>query len=89
MSQGFGYYRSAALSASQNTAFAKTKLQMPVLALSGEGGLGANMRKGLEDLAGNVQGRQIDDSGRYVMEEQPEQVAEKLLHFFQNVETIM
>jgi hypothetical protein len=48
MRQGFGYYRSAALSASQNIAFSKTKLQMPVLALGGEGSLGANMRKSME-----------------------------------------
>lgn len=87
MSQGFTYYRSAALSASQNVAFGKTKLQMPLLALGGQGGLGSNMRKSLEALASNVQGGQIDDCGHYVMEEQPENVAQKLLDFFHNVET--
>ena len=87
MSQGFAYYRSAALNASQNVTFSKTKLQMPVLALGGQGGLGSNMHKGLEALASNVQGDQIDDCGHYVMEEEPENVAPKLLNFFHNVET--
>ena len=87
MSQGFAYYRSAATSASQNVAFGKTKLQMPVLALGGQGGVGANMRKSMEILASNVQGGQIDDCGHYVMEEQPEHVAQKLLDFFDYVET--
>ena len=86
MSQGFAYYRSAALSASQNVAFGKAKLQMPVLALGGQGGLGSNMRKSLEAHASNVQGGQIDDCGHYVMEEQPENVAQKLLDSFHNVE---
>jgi hypothetical protein len=61
MSQGFAYYRSTALSGSQNVAFGKTKLQMLVLALGGQGSLSSNMRKSLEALAGNVQGGQIDD----------------------------
>jgi len=87
MSQGFAYYQSAALSASQNVVFGKTRLQMPVLALGGQGGLGSNMRKSLEALASNVQGGQIDDCGHYVMEEQPENIPQKLLDFFHNVET--
>jgi pimeloyl-ACP methyl ester carboxylesterase len=88
MTQGFAYYRSAALSASQNVAFGKAKLQMPVLALGGQAGLGANMGKSMEALASNVQGGQVDDCGHYVMEEQPEYVAQRLLDFFQHVETI-
>ena len=78
MSQGFAYYQP---SASQNVAFGKTKLQMPVLTLDGQGGLDSNMRKSLEASASNVQGGQIDDCGHYVMEEQPENVAQKLLDF--------
>jgi hypothetical protein len=39
MSRGFAYYLPAALSASQNVAFGKTKLQMPVLVLGGQGDL--------------------------------------------------
>jgi pimeloyl-ACP methyl ester carboxylesterase len=86
MTQGFAYYRSAALSSSQNIAFGKTKLQMPVLGLGGQGGLGENMRKSIKHLAINVQGGQIDDCGHYVMEEQLEDVAQKLLDFFRHVE---
>jgi pimeloyl-ACP methyl ester carboxylesterase len=78
MSQKFAYYRSTALSASL------TKATMPVLALGGQGVLDSNMCKNLEALASNVQGGQIDDCGYYVMDEQPENVAQKLLDFFHN-----
>lgn len=88
MSQGFAYYRSAALSAEQNVSWSKEKLQMPVLALGGKGGVGEGLLKCMETFAVNVQGGQIGDCGHYVMEEQPEQVADKLLGFFQSVETI-
>ena len=50
MSQGFAYYRSAALSASQNITFGQKRLQMPVLALGGQEGLGAKMPQSMEAL---------------------------------------
>jgi pimeloyl-ACP methyl ester carboxylesterase len=40
----------------------------------------------MEPLAVHVEGGVIDDCGHYVMEEQPEQVAERLLAFFKLVE---
>jgi hypothetical protein len=38
----------------------------------------------LKALASNVQGGQIDDCGYYVMDERPENVAQKLLDFYHN-----
>ena len=86
MSKGFAYYRAAALSASQNLEFSKQQLRMPVLAWGGSAGMGDNLRKLVEPLAAHVQGGAIDDCGHYVMEEQPEVLAGKLLDFFKHAE---
>jgi pimeloyl-ACP methyl ester carboxylesterase len=59
---------------------------MPVLALGGKSAIGDNLRSSMEPLAVHVEGGVIDDYGHYVMEEQPEQVAGRLLAFFKLVE---
>lgn len=87
MSQGFAYYRSVTTSAVQNKKLAENKLQMPVLALGGQGGVGNNLMVAMESLADNVRGGEIESCGHYVMEEQPEIVASRLLEFFQVAET--
>ncbi|KAI9745009.1 MAG: hypothetical protein M1818_001287 [Claussenomyces sp. TS43310] len=81
MSNGFAYYRSVSTSASQNAVLAEKTLQMPVLALGGQGGVGENLKTSMERLATDVHGGEIEDCGHYVMEEQPEIVARKLLAF--------
>ena len=86
MSNGFAYYRAAALSGSQNLDFSKQQLRMPVLALGGSAGMGDNLRKLVTRLAAHVEGGAIEDCGHYVMEEQPEVLASKLLEFFRHVE---
>ncbi len=86
MSQGFAYYRAAALSASQNAGFGQHELQMPVLALGGSSGMGDKLKTMMEVLAVNVEGSAIEDCGHYVMEEQPEVLADRLLAFFKDVE---
>jgi pimeloyl-ACP methyl ester carboxylesterase len=86
MSQGFAYYRATPQSASQNVEFSKHKLQMPVLALGGSGAQGDNLRLSMETLASNVSGGVIEDCGHYVMEEQPEALAHRLLEFIKDVE---
>ena len=87
MSRGFAYYRDAAKSSLQNIEFAKTKLEMPVLALGGEIGMGDRLLKSMEPLAVHVEGGSIEDCGHYVMEEQPEVVSSRLLEFFERVES--
>ena len=86
MSRGFAYYRAVAISASQNKEFSKTKLPMPVLALGGQSAVGERLKASMESLAEHVEGGFIDDCGHYVMEEQPDIVAEHLLRFFDRVE---
>lgn len=86
MSAGFAYYRSGSVSASQNVEFSKEKLPMPVLALGGSGGMGEHLRLLMEPLAERVGGGAIEDCGHYVMEEQPDLLAQRLLDFFIAVE---
>jgi pimeloyl-ACP methyl ester carboxylesterase len=86
MSNGFAYYRAVTTNSLQNKEFAAKKLQMPVLALGGQSALGRNLLVLMESLAVDVHGGEIEDCGHYVMEEQPEVVASKLLDFFQRVE---
>jgi pimeloyl-ACP methyl ester carboxylesterase len=86
MSQGFAYYRATAQSASQNVDFSKHKLQMSVLAIGGSGAQGDNLRLSMESLASNVSGGVIEDCGHYVMEEQPDVLAHRLLEFIKHVE---
>jgi pimeloyl-ACP methyl ester carboxylesterase len=86
MSHGFAYYRATARSASQNVEFSKHKLQMPVLALGGSGAQGDNLRSSMETLASNVSGGVIEDCGHYVMEEQPEVLARRILEFIKHAE---
>ena len=86
MSQGFAYYRAMAQNAQQNLAFSENKLPMPVLALAGKSATGDNLRRSIEPLSVRVEGGVIEDCGHYVMEEQPEQVAVRLLAFFKAAE---
>lgn len=86
MTQGFAYYRAVAKSAQQNLAWSKNKLLMPTLALGGDQATGERMRQTVETVADRVEGGVIRDCGHYVMEEQPEQVADRLLAFFSAVE---
>ena len=86
MSRGFAYYRAVADSSKQNKEFGKTKLPMPVLAYGGRTGGGDRLKVTMETLALQVEGGVIEDCGHYVMEEQPEAIANELLRFFKKVE---
>jgi pimeloyl-ACP methyl ester carboxylesterase len=83
MSNGFGYYRAAGLSALMNIDdFAKRELKMPILALGGKGGAAWSVFNSVEAHAADVRGDVIEDCGHYMMEEQPEEVARRLLRVF-------
>jgi pimeloyl-ACP methyl ester carboxylesterase len=86
MSRGFAYYRAVAESAKQNQGFSQRKLSMPVLALGGETAVGDALRQSMEMLALQVQGGVLADCGHYLMEEQPEQLAQKMLAFLGEVD---
>ncbi|KAI9045061.1 alpha/beta fold hydrolase [Aspergillus affinis] len=86
MSRGFEYYRAVERSSKQNIEFTKKPLNLPVLALGGSKSVGANMVRLAQTLGSNVQGGAIEDCGHFVAEEQPDEVARKLLEFFKHVD---
>ncbi|RFU36260.1 hypothetical protein B7463_g73, partial [Scytalidium lignicola] len=87
MSRGFEYYRAVAKSSEQNVEFAKIKLEMPVLAFGGKSSAGGSILAIANIVADDVQGGVIEDCGHFVMEEQPEYLAERLVNFFKDVES--
>ncbi|KAB8246892.1 Alpha/Beta hydrolase protein [Aspergillus flavus] len=81
MSRGFEYYRAFGTSAKQNLEFAKTPLDIPVLALGGASSVGSDMIHLVRNFATNVSGGAIHDCGHFLPEEQPSAVARRLLEF--------
>jgi pimeloyl-ACP methyl ester carboxylesterase len=89
MRAGFEYYRAFPEDAIQNQNYSQTKLTMPVLAL-GAGYipvLGGNITMptiiyGMQQLAENVQGIKVPNSGHFIAEEQPQFVINQLSNFF-------
>ncbi|KAK4496439.1 hypothetical protein PRZ48_012419 [Zasmidium cellare] len=85
MTQGFEYYRAVATSAAQNKESGEKCLNMPVLALGGESAVGSGLKTSMEKLAHNVRGGEIADCGHYIPEEQPEELALRMLEFLQGL----
>jgi pimeloyl-ACP methyl ester carboxylesterase len=91
MRAGFEYYRAFPQDAIQNENYSKTNLTMPVLAL-GAGYipvLGGNITMpsiiyGMQQLAVNVTGIRVPNSGHFIPEEQPGFVTDQLFKFFGN-----
>jgi pimeloyl-ACP methyl ester carboxylesterase len=89
MSAGFEHYRAFPQDAIQNQNYSKTKLTMPVLALGGGyiPTFGGNVTMptiiyGMEQLAQNVTGITVPNSGHYIPDEQPKFLVEQLTKFF-------
>jgi pimeloyl-ACP methyl ester carboxylesterase len=61
---------------------AKRSLSIPVLALGGERGVGAQMVDAMRAVATEVQGGEISGCGHYLPEEDPARIAQELLRFF-------
>src|ERR671921_1783119 len=89
MRAGFEYYRAFPEDAMQNQNYSQTKLTMPVLALGAAyiPVLGGNITMptivyGMQQLAENVQGIRVPNSGHFIAEEQPQFVINQLSNFF-------
>jgi pimeloyl-ACP methyl ester carboxylesterase len=82
MRAGFEYYRAFWTDVDHNTENAKTKLKMPVLALGGKYSFGKRTLTSMQALAENVRGREVDQCGHWISEEQPAYLSEQLLNFF-------
>ena len=82
---GFAYYRALDRDVVHNQAVcARMKLPMPVLALGGGQafGRGSETLESLQRVAVDVRGGVVDDCGHWMVEEQPETIANALLEFF-------
>jgi pimeloyl-ACP methyl ester carboxylesterase len=81
MRAGFEIFRAFAQDARDFARFAKVKLTMPLLVLSGEKAGGDFLIKQGRLVADNVEGVIVKGSGHWLMEEAPDQVIPKLLDF--------
>ena len=85
---GFAYYRNIPRNAEDNRALQASgfRLPMPVLAVGGgrteARGRGNEPELSLREIADDVRGLVVADSGHFVPEEQPRVLAERLLTFF-------
>ncbi len=90
MRAGFSYYRAAAQDARDNKAWFEGGLQldMPVLALGGEKhearGRGMEPYDCLKPICSNIVGEVVPDAGHFLVEDQPEYVAERLIRFLRD-----
>lgn len=67
-----------------NQAFlAKGKLTMPVFAIGGEKSYGLVMKDDLDQVATNVKGGVVKDSGHWIMDEQPTETVKLLVPFLE------
>ena len=81
MKAGMEVFRAFAQDADDFAGLAATKLQMPLLVLSGEKAGGPFLIEQGKMLASNVEGVLVKGSGHWLMEEAPDQVIPKLVEF--------
>jgi pimeloyl-ACP methyl ester carboxylesterase len=82
MRAGFEVFRAFEQDAMDFASFAKTKLKMPMLVLTGEKASGEFLIAQGRLVAEDVEGVVIKGSGHWLMDEAPNQVVPKLLAFF-------
>ena len=81
MAAGMEVFRAFPKDAEDFAGFAKTKLSMPLLVLSGEKAGGPFLIEQGKMVATNVEGVLVKDRGHWLMEEAPDQVIPKLVEF--------
>jgi pimeloyl-ACP methyl ester carboxylesterase len=81
MRSGFEYFRAFEQDATDFARFAQTPLTMPMLVLTGEKASGDFLIQQGRQVATNVEGVVVRNSGHWLMEEAPHQVIPKLVEF--------
>jgi pimeloyl-ACP methyl ester carboxylesterase len=81
MAAGMEVFRAFPKDAEDFAGFAKTRLTMPLLVLSGEKAGGPFLIEQGKMVADNVEGVLVKDRGHWLMEEAPDQVIPKLVEF--------
>jgi pimeloyl-ACP methyl ester carboxylesterase len=71
MRAGFEHFKAFSQDADDNKSFQRTKLTMPVLAVGGERSFGATEAIVMRNVAVNVRGAEVPNSGHWLMEESP------------------
>ena len=82
---GIEYYAAVWVDMMNNKRLAKTKLQIPVLAIGGEHAFGTLVQQLFEPIGENVQGGVIKEAGHWLGDENPKAVANALIKFFKSV----
>ena len=81
MKAGFDYYRTYFEDTERGREYAKTKLQMPVLAIGADSVYGSSVEQYMRQAAVTVQGVVIANCGHFVPEEHPETLIQHILTF--------
>ena len=83
MRAGFEYYRAVFEDAEQNKEYAaKQKLDMPILTIGGEAGIGNATTTSFQKVANNVTGLTLPNTGHFIPEERPNFLIKQILEFF-------
>lgn len=78
---GFEYYRAVFEDAKQNKEYAKVKLDMPILTIGGEQGIGNLTTTTFQMVANNVTGITFPNTGHFIPEESPNLLVKEILNF--------
>ncbi len=79
---GFEYYRAVFEDAEQNKEYAKEKLDIPILTIGGEAGIGNFTTISFQKVANNVTGIMLPNTGHFIPEERPYFLIKQILEFF-------
>lgn len=80
-----GYYRAVPQNMDQNKTFARTPIQVPVLALGADAGSAPDLPDKLAPLCTDFRGGTIADSGHYIPAEQPQALSARIAAFVADV----
>ncbi|MFD0987294.1 alpha/beta fold hydrolase [Methyloligella solikamskensis] len=81
MTAGFDYYRALPDDADLVASFGERRLAMPVMAITGEYGVGDTLARSLVGRADDVKSVVLEDCGHFVAEEKPEAFAQAVSRF--------
>jgi pimeloyl-ACP methyl ester carboxylesterase len=80
---GFEYYRAVFEDSEQNKEYAaKQKLEIPILTIGGEAGIGNLTTSSFQKVANNVTGITLPNTGHFIPEERPNFLTKQILEFF-------
>ena len=82
MRAGFEYYRAIFDDAEQNKEYGKEKLNVPILAIGGDAGIGNHTAFAFQKVANNVTGITLSNTGHFIPEERPGFLIKQILGFF-------